>query len=353
MIQPSASPWKSHILRSSSDSPSSSSESSSAYSSQTCSPWETCPGLAPASPDFPPHDIQDSYLNDASFLYRPPTPTLDSLSLYSPMSSALLLPPNLGHDSMYLEPLGESLFPYDDSPDKAGTIDAKTAFGSFNNHAHSWHSYEPPVSEDDVASPPSPSETSSAASSPPANAASKSRAQQPQTPASAGRSASGAFTFTKVSKRKIVKINYAEDGYDGDSDDEYSDAMSSKRARHAEDDFSPDDDDDDEVPLSLSRSGTPALGRRTKLKFGSPGSASAHKSKKGKRRHWCPRDACQTSFTRPTDLERHMASVHREGGSDANKCTFCAKQFSREDAVLRHENDSCPARPRKKTDMWK
>ena len=86
-----------------------------------------------------------------------------------------------------------------------------------------------------------------------------------------------------------------------------------------------------------------------------PPSRSRSKSKpkpKSKRRHHCPRPNCHATFTRITDMERHLGSVHRarEGGTvdEACRCSFCGKVFSREDAVLRHENDSCPVRVKKR-----
>jgi hypothetical protein len=86
-----------------------------------------------------------------------------------------------------------------------------------------------------------------------------------------------------------------------------------------------------------------------------PRSRTTSKSKakpKSKRRHHCPRPNCHASFTRITDMERHLASVHRtkDDGevNEACRCAFCGKMFSREDAVLRHENDSCPVRVKRR-----
>ena len=89
--------------------------------------------------------------------------------------------------------------------------------------------------------------------------------------------------------------------------------------------------------------------------FNAPRSRTSSKSKpkpKSKRRHHCPRPNCSATFTRITDMERHMGSVHRtkDDGevNEACRCAFCGKMFSREDAVLRHENDSCPVRVKRR-----
>ncbi|GLB37759.1 hypothetical protein LshimejAT787_0408100 [Lyophyllum shimeji] len=64
----------------------------------------------------------------------------------------------------------------------------------------------------------------------------------------------------------------------------------------------------------------------------------------------CPYAWCPSTFTRPRDLERHLATalMHNstKTGSDASKrCRKCGKEFSRADARKRHElKNSCGKR---------
>lgn len=112
------------------------------------------------------------------------------------------------------------------------------------------------------------------------------------------------------------------------------------------------DSDEDASEDSTGR-GRKARGHTRGKSGGVSGASGAAAKRKVKRRHHCTRDGCTSSFTRVTDMERHVASVHRQADTDANRCSFCRKAFSREDAVLRHENDSCPMRPKKKAvERW-
>lgn len=164
--------------------------------------------------------------------------------------------------------------------------------------------------------------------------------------------------FARATRRKTSRIDYSEQGYEGDSDDEYEEGASAgiskrRKARTASAAF-PGESDDEASEDSAGRARKPrGPGRGKGAGSSGAGGAGATSKRKVKRRHHCTRDGCTSSFTRVTDMERHVASVHREGDTDANRCSFCRKAFSREDAVLRHENDSCPMRPKKKAaERW-
>ena len=206
-----------------------------------------------------------------------------------------------------------------------------------------------------------------------------------------------ASLYTRAARRKVSKVNYAVDAFDSSSDgdfeydeeyegdDDTDDVMrkgpkrgfrsisthvvdsprkvSGKKIRRVRSEgnaqaYGGDSDDDfisllGENPSTLddaSSSSSPSKSINSH-----PSSRSRSKSKpkpKSKRRHHCPRPNCHATFTRITDMERHLGSVHRarEGGTvdEACRCSFCGKVFSREDAVLRHENDSCPVRVKKR-----
>lgn len=170
------------------------------------------------------------------------------------------------------------------------------------------------------------------------------------------------FTRRKASRA----VSYRDFNFDGDSDDDYE--------MDADGDYEYDDDQEDgaaargrkrarrvagdgDVSDGSAASGSRmrsigAGGRKVSSARRGPLDPKARRSK-NKKRHLCTRPGCTSSFTRITDMERHLASVHRAVDSNVNRCTFCQKQFSREDAVLRHENDSCPQRPKKKAvEKW-
>lgn len=198
--------------------------------------------------------------------------------------------------------------------------------------------------------------------------------------------------YTRAARRKVSNVNYAVDEYDSDSDGDYEYdgdydgdeerevgivGRVAKRRRSAEADNGRQDANG---KRARARSDASRLHKADSEGFLSPfvddtlasasasvpssnaalasySSRSRNKSKpkpkqKSKRRHHCSRPNCHATFTRITDMERHLASVHRtrEGDEpvDACRCAFCGKAFSREDAVLRHENDSCPVRVKKR-----
>ena len=49
---------------------------------------------------------------------------------------------------------------------------------------------------------------------------------------------------------------------------------------------------------------------------------------------------CMRSFTRRADLERHISTVHQMLNV---ACASCGATFSRQDALTRHQRDSCAA----------
>ncbi len=172
----------------------------------------------------------------------------------------------------------------------------------------------------------------------------------------------------RFARRKASRaVSYRDFNFDGESDDdfemdadgdyEYDDdkddgaaARGRKRARRVAGDG--DGSDDDSAASGSRMRSVGAGGRKVSNARRGPLDPKARRSK-NKKRHHCTRAGCTSSFTRITDMERHVASVHRPADSNTNKCTFCQKQFSREDAVLRHENDSCPQRPKKKAvEKW-
>ena len=139
----------------------------------------------------------------------------------------------------------------------------------------------------------------------------------------------------------------SDDDYDYEDSDEDSQCGKSKRRR-----ISSCDDDNEFCVGKIQytrrvRKTAPKNDGRSKSISKKDDRNLSNSKTKSKRRHYCPREGCRTSFTRITDMERHLASVHRNNDTNTNRCAFCNKAFSRDDAVLRHENDSCPMRPRK------
>ncbi|TDL22509.1 hypothetical protein BD410DRAFT_206090 [Rickenella mellea] len=340
------SPWNPHVL---SDYPETPSPQSSLYSTQTCSPWETCPGLAPltAEPAFEGLLIND-LTNDCSFLTldQSLTTSFGSIVPTSPMNTTLLSPIDLGTSFAEEDRPWERIALSDDLSNFLGATEDNVTYPTDDVPLPSDDDeipeiqnvqFTPPLLSDDIdniTTPPSPSSRPSLSS------------RSSYADSFAHCDSDSATTLETDSefnntRRRVAKINYAEFDYDRDSDDDYSDSTDSSPRKKAR-----------KSPSSHSDDGSRESSRQTPVGGRKPKGSSSSKGKKSKRRHWCPLDGCQTSFTRPTDLERHVASVHAPNRDEINKCTYCKKSFSREDAVLRHENDSCPARP-KKTDVWK
>lgn len=350
-----ASPWRNHLLRSISESYTDSPSSSSSFlSSNTCSPWETCPGLAPASPAMPMFDdLTAQYSGSLHFDSAGETPAtaFNTLSLGSPLRSPIMLP----HYPEVIEPYNLFATP-DASPDFSSNALALDFSADTTLHAGPAHTQESllftPYGNDTLT--PQKAKSMSSLSVLPETSSSMG------VPSFTGGSMDGGFPsesslFARSTRRKTSRIDYAEQGYEGDSDDEYeqdANAGVSKRrkARTASAAF-PGESDDEASEDSAGRGRKPRGPGRGK--GGAAAGAGAAAKRKAKRRHHCTRDGCTSSFTRVTDMERHVASVHRHGDTDANRCSFCRKVFSREDAVLRHENDSCPMRPKKKAaERW-
>ncbi|KAH8110892.1 hypothetical protein DFH11DRAFT_725630 [Phellopilus nigrolimitatus] len=368
-----ASPWRPNIFRSLSDSFADSPASSSSFlssttcspsllsSSTTCSPWETCPGLAPASPEPLPglDDLSAQYPNALHFstVDDSSVHAFNGLSLGSPMRSPVRLPFFPESDSVgAIDP--NALVNNQGPPAGIDTTNpclmSNALALDLATETHAGSSFAGPSQLRNSHSLPrlgSPFHTKSPSplTEAPSSAHSVPHTEISALPHSAGfPSESDSFLRNRVFRRKTSRIDYAEEGYDGDSDDdedyagEESDVPRVSKRRKAGVAFVNDSDED----LSLSEDGH---GRRPGARGRKPRGkgANGNAKRKCKRRHQCPKDGCGSSFTRVTDMERHIASVHRNADTDANRCAFCRKAFSREDAVLRHENDSCPMRPKK------
>lgn len=376
--------------------------------SATCSPWETCPGLQP-SPDIPFLDELDlsgglgngfpSTLNfgpgdetSTAFgglsLNSPPTQTGSSLRSpillpYEPfeqvdpsiihdsgmMHSYSLLPPGVHPGSSTIEPshlnISNALaLDFADIPAASdqGPVTAQAhsvpfapfggPVGPIQNIPAQSNRSSPPSSYTDAIHIPPPPRSGSA----PALTGGSS-ADMFSFPTSAGFPSEGPL-HSRSTRRKTSRVNYSEAfGGESDGDDEYigdhpmrdqSGRIVKRRKAGGNAAFTLSESDS-ESGSSASCDDAPRRGRKPGLAGRRAVSMSAASNKrKCKRRHSCIRPGCGATFTRVTDMERHVSSVHREGDTDANRCSFCRKAFSREDAVLRHENDSCPMRPRKK-----
>lgn len=371
------SPFRPHAFGSLSetynDSPSSSSSflssstcsPASLLSSTTCSPWETCPGLQPESPNIPLLDELNIRFPPFSANEEPSPRAFNSMSLSSPLRSPISLAAQ--HTAGSVNPMnimssnGMSTMHSTSIMPNALALDLQDE-QMFSNHTVSAPSYSMPLGRTSSTPPPNSNRSSPLTDAP--------LTTSPHSVPSHTGGSADSFTFSlgfpseasmqsRVSRRKTSKIDYTDAAYDGDSDDDFvipgSDATirntKRRKASSASVAFSANgDSDDDSSDNALNR--IKKTGKRCVSKSGT-GAASKRKCK---RRHYCPREGCSSSFTRITDMDRHISSVHRAGDTDANRCSFCQKAFSREDAVLRHENDSCPMRPRKKTnapaELW-
>ena len=377
--------------------------------SATCSPWETCPGLQP-SPDIPfldeldlsgglgngfPSTLTFGTGDDTSAAFgglslnSPPTQPGSSLRSpillpYEPFEQVdpsiihdsgsiqtySLLPPGVHSNSSTIEPSNLNLtnalaldfsdLPASTEQDPVTAQPHNVPFAPFGDPASTIqniptqsNSRSPPLSSftDAVHIPPPPRSGSA-----PALTAGSSM-DFLSFPPSAGFPSEGPL-HSRSTRRKTSRVNYVE-AFDGESDgdDEYVGEHSArdqhgrniKRRRASGVASFTLSGSDSESGSSVSCDDLPRRGRKPGMAGRRAVSMSAASAKrKCKRRHSCVRPGCNATFTRVTDMERHVASVHREGDTDANRCSFCRKAFSREDAVLRHENDSCPMRPRKK-----
>lgn len=367
------SPFMPHAFRSLSDTYTDSPSSSSSFlssstcspasllSSNTCSPWETCPGLQPESPNIPLLDELNIRFPPFSTNEDPSPRAFNNMSLSSPLRSPISLAAR--HTSSAVNPMSlmhtsgaSTIQPSSIMPNALALDLQEEAIQT----PHPSQGYTLPPFGGSATSPPPPN---SSRSSPLSDAPSHSVPSYTGGSADSFSFSSGfpseSLMLSRATRRKTSKIDYAEAAYDGDSDDDFvipgSDATirnpKRRKASSASVAFSvegeSDEDSSDNTHNLLKRSGKRSVSRS---------GAGAASKRKCKRRHHCPREGCSSSFTRITDMDRHISSVHRAGDTDANRCTFCHKAFSREDAVLRHENDSCPMRPRKKSsapaELW-
>lgn len=362
--------WRSQMFGSLSDSLSDSpaTSSSSVLSSATCSPWETCPALAPESPELLAEtQVLDIGHGQTSHLFLSPEDMqaliLEDLSL-SPLRSSASLP---FHDtgmaesfqSMHARPApidttntfnnalninlsgNETPVAIHHNPDFALSLDDNQATPiSTVGPTHVSHPFFPRSASDSAAIL-HPVEENTGVSSPTTEAFE-----------------SESSLDSRVTRRKNIRMVFSDDDYMDESDDDYDEddvEEDSPRKRRMNSlksltDGSASSDYDGErrgFPSSSRSVGRKGVGNRRFSTIGERKS-STNSKRKTKRRHHCPREGCQSSFTRYTDMERHLATVHRPSDTDANRCTFCHKAFSRDDAVLRHENDSCPMRPKKR-----
>ena len=356
-----------------SDSPATS--SSSAFSSATCSPWETCPALAPASPELhPEHFAPEVERVQNSQIFLSPEHiqalVLEDLAL-SPLRTSVPLPFHDAGMAGSFQQMTSHPAPIDTSGalnnaldiDFSGNETPVAARRKTDFNISLGDNQLTPVSAD------GPSRSAGPYFSP--SAPNLSSPQIPEnTESNPPLEGDGFVSETLLNdrverRRKSVRLVFSDDDeYMEDSDDDYyededfDDDSPRKRRKNSPKSFSErsstssDYDDERRGSPSSRRSGT--KGKRRSLSIGDKKSGAVSK-RKTKRRHYCPRDGCQSSFTRYTDMERHLATVHRPTDTEANRCAFCRKAFSRDDAVLRHENDSCPMRPKKKrsgNDIW-
>ncbi|THH04621.1 hypothetical protein EW145_g5382 [Phellinidium pouzarii] len=368
--QASATAWRPDIFRSLSDSFTDSPSSSSSFlSSTTCSPWETCPGLTPASPELPTFDdLRSHYPGPLQFdsAGESSANAFNGLSLGSPLRSPILLP--YQSESGVVEPYNLMNHHHTTtSIDTSNLISNALALDlsvdtNFAGSSQPESILLPPFGESLLtplrSKSPSPFSELNEASSPPAGVSTHTGGKIEENHLLSAGFPSENYLQTRVTRRKTSRIDYAEEGYEGDSDDDYEEgnfddsprSVKRRRAGQSGATFSLDSDEE------LSEDTQESVGRGRKPRGpgrGKGGNAGAAAKRKCKQRHHCPRDGCRSSFTRVTDMERHVASVHRPVDTDANRCAFCRKAFSREDAVLRHENDSCPMRPKKKAvERW-
>ncbi|KAL5483564.1 hypothetical protein ACEPAI_8796 [Sanghuangporus weigelae] len=382
--QSSGSPWRPHVYRAISDSfldsplssssfLSSTSGSPSVVSSTTCSPWQTCPGLAPVNPDIPLLDelslgLQGSFSvsSDDVTAYG-----FNNLSLGSPITlshdldNGAIEPFSLmdthSHTTTTVEPshlmtnaLGLDLTAQNNSNAVMMSSDPTQIFAPFSQTVSS-----PPHSKGS-----SPlSDPSDVPPSPPHSVPSyTSGASFDPFPTSSGIPSDSAMQ-DRASRRRTSRVDYAEDAYDGDSDDDLDESsgaganlvrIAKRRKASSESPSFMYSGSDEDAELSEFGTRRGKKGGRRAASKGANGNAS-NARRKSKRRHHCPLEGCKQTFTRVTDMARHLASVHRTHDTDANRCSFCHKAFSRDDAVLRHENDSCPMRPRKnnnRNELW-
>lgn len=343
-----ASPWRPQFFRSVTDTYTDSPSSSSSFlSSATGSPWESYPGLAPASPAMPMfEDFSTQYPFDPAG--ETPATAFNTLTLGSPSPTMLpfntepsgVEPINIftSHDgSPHFSSNALALDFSVETPQQTSGIQEALLTTPYGNNTLSPHKAK------SMPSLPKFPETSSLG-----------------VPSFTGGSMEGFSSeqslFARATRRKTSRVDYSEQAYDGDSDDEFeagtSAGISKRRKGRTVSAAYPVDSDDDASEDSTGR-GRKGRGHARVRSGGVAGASGAAAKRKVKRRHHCTQDGCTSSFTRVTDMERHVASVHRQADTDANRCSFCRKAFSREDAVLRHENDSCPMRPKKKAvERW-
>ncbi|KAI5120068.1 hypothetical protein M0805_002630 [Coniferiporia weirii] len=353
-------PWQPHAFGSLSDSFDDSPSSSSSFlSSTTCSPWETCPGLAPTSTELPILDgLSSQYPASLQFdsYGESPARAFNDLSLGSSLRSPILLPFDLESD--VVEPYNLVSTQSTDTNNSSNFISNALALDlSIDTNFITPPDLDPFLTfGNNLVTPPQsnslpPYSEPALAPSPPVTAPSYTGGSVEEAFPSSSCIPSDSYLQSRVTRQKVSRIDYSEGGYEGDSDDEYREdelddlpRLTKRRkagSSGATFSLSSDEEFSDDAP-SIAERGRKTLGPRR----GKGSSAGAAAKRKQKRRHYCPRNGCQSSFTRITDMERHVSSVHRGIDTDANRCSFCRKAFSREDAVLRHENDSCPMRPK-------